>query len=360
MDFTFDVAGWKTKLIGGGEFLSGFSPIKTYQNLQGVPGQLQSDDEAKALQYNVFGQGELTKQNWILTGGLSVNWVSYKLFQLSSPPAQQQEVKYDPVVTPRIALLRKINNAFSIHGNVSWGFSPPTLAEVRPSNGVFNTTLDPEKGMQIELGARGYFINRKFFVDAALYHFELDQTIVVRRDTDGADYFVNAGATNQNGFEVLLNWQPSLNPAIFSEVKLWSGVTINQYEFVDYMKGTVSFSGNSLTGVPDRVITGGLDLEFRNGLYCHVTFNYTSSLPLDDANTVFAKSYFLLGSRIGYKSSFLHKMPIDFFAGADNLLDETYSLGNDLNAAGGRFFNAAAGRNYFAGLRFDLSLSRSK
>jgi len=83
-------------------------------------------------------------------------------------------------------------------------------------------------------------------------------------------------------------------------------------------------------------------------------------LPLDDANTVFAKSYTLLGSRVGYKSSFIRKMPIDFFAGADNLLDQTYSLGNDLNAAGGRYFNAAAGRNYYAGLRFDLSLSRSK
>ena len=44
------------------------------------------------------------------------------------------------------------------------------------------------------------------------------------------------------------------------------------------------------------------------------------------------------------------KLPLDFFAGADNLLDEQYSLGNDLNAAGSRFYNAAAGRNYFVGL----------
>jgi iron complex outermembrane recepter protein len=359
-DYTFDVAGWKTKLLGGGEFMSGFSPIKTYQNLQGVPGQLQSDDEAKALQYNVFGQAEVEKRNWILTGGLSINWVSFKLFQLSSSPAQQQEVKYDPVVTPRVALLRKINNAFSVHGNISWGFSPPTLAEVRPSNGVFNTTLEPEKGIQIEVGSRGYFLNRKFFVEAALYHFALDQTIVVRRDADGADYFVNAGATNQNGLELLLQWQPTLNPAIFRSFKIWSGVTLNQYEFVDYMKGTVSYSGNALTGVPEQVFTGGLDLELTKGLYGHFTINYTSSLPLDDANTVFAKSYTLLGARLGYKSRFIHKMPIDFFAGADNLLDQTYSLGNDLNAAGGRYFNAAMGRNYYMGLRLDLNLSRKQ
>jgi iron complex outermembrane recepter protein len=35
-------------------------------------------------------------------------------------------------------------------------------------------------------------------------------------------------------------------------------------------------------------------------------------------------------------------------------LDETYSLGNDLNAFGGRFFNAAAPRNFFAGMKLTL------
>jgi len=75
---------------------------------------------------------------------------------------------------------------------------------------------------------------------------------------------------------------------------------------------------------------------------------------------VFAKSYTLLGSRLGYKSSFIAGMPINFFVGGDNLLDQAYSLGNDLNAFGGRYFNAAAGRNYYAGIQFDLSLTRSR
>ena len=32
------------------------------------------------------------------------------------------------------------------------------------------------------------------------------------------------------------------------------------------------------------------------------------------------------------------------------LLDEKYSLGNDLNAIGGRYYNAAAPINYYFGL----------
>jgi iron complex outermembrane receptor protein len=38
--------------------------------------------------------------------------------------------------------------------------------------------------------------------------------------------------------------------------------------------------------------------------------------------------------------------------GADNLLDEVYSLGNDINAAANRFYNAAPRRNYYVGLFF--------
>jgi len=359
-DFTFSIGKWQAKVIGGGEFMSGFSPIKNYQNLQGMPGLLLSDDEINSLQYNIFTQGEVSSRDWMLTGGLSFNWVSYHSLQLSNSPALFEEVNYDPVITPRIAVLRKINDVFSVHTNISWGFSPPTLAEVRPSNAIFNTALESEKGTQIEIGARGYFLQRQFFVDAALYHFGLNQTIVVRRDATGADFFINAGATNQNGLEMLVHWQPTTNVSSPSMFKLWAGLTVNHYEFNDYIKGVDDYSGNDLTGVPQQIYTGGLDLKLAKGFYCHITINYTSSLPLDDANSILAKSNTLIGSRMGYRSTFIHRLPIDFFIGADNLLDETYSLGNDLNAAGGRYFNAAAGRNYYAGVKFDLSLAREK
>ncbi|MCW5910622.1 MAG: TonB-dependent receptor plug domain-containing protein [Cyclobacteriaceae bacterium] len=357
-DFSFAAKGWQVRLIGGGEYLNGFSPIKTYQNLQGIPGALQSDDELRIHQYSLFGQTEISKENWLITGGLSANWVEYKFQRLSNTPPAHENTDFKPVLTPRIALLRKINAAFSTHGSLSWGFSPPTLAEVRPSNTVFNKNLQSEKGIQAEVGARGYFGKRKFFIDAAFYHFELTETIVVRRDEDGADYFVNAGATNQNGLELLLNWQTGISA--FSTCKVWAGLTLNDYTFKEYAKDNISYNGNTITGVPDRIITGGVDFEIRKHLYGHITVNYTSSLPLDDANTALAPAYTLLGCRAGYKFNMGKKLPLDFFAGGDNLLNQKYSLGNDLNAAGARFYNAAPGRNYFIGLIARLDFSRNR
>lgn len=355
-DFSSSLGTGQLKLIGGGEFLNGFSPIKTYQNIQGVTGALQSDDELYIQQYSVFGQGEFSVNNWIITGGLSANWVAYRLQRLSDLPPTDERITYNPVVTPRVAVLRKINTALSTHASLSWGFSPPTLAEVRPSNTVFNKNLQSEKGLQLEVGTRGYFGKRKFFVDAALYHFELKETIVVRRDQDGADYFVNAGATNQNGLELLLNWQPTVRT--FSKFKIWAGLTLNAYSFKGYTKDNTSFDGNQVTGVPNHILTGGLDFELSKHFYGHATLHYTSSLPLDDANTVFAQSYTLAGFKLGYKCMSGKKFPLDFFLGADNLLNEKYSLGNDLNAAGSRFYNTASGRNYFAGVLVNLNLAR--
>jgi iron complex outermembrane recepter protein len=347
-DFTFNIQSWKVSVLGGGEYLNGFSPIKNYENLLGTIGALLRDDELRTQQYSVFGQTELTKNAWLITAGLSVNGVNYKFQRLSNVPVVWQNTNFKAELTPRIAVLRKINSTFSTHASLSWGFSPPTLAEVRPSNTVFNRDLQSERGIQAEIGARGYFGKRKFFVDAALYHFALKETIVVRRDNNGNDFFVNAGATNQNGFELILNWQPVL--AGFSTFKLWGGLTLNDYTFKEYTKDNTSFNGNELTGVPDRILTGGVDFEWQEHLYGHLTFNYTSSLPLDDANSVYAESYTLVGFKLGYKSKINPKLPVDFFIGADNLLNEQYSLGNDLNAAGSRFYNAAPGRNYFAGL----------
>ena len=357
-DFSFALHDWTATLQGGGEFQRGYSPLKNYQNLQGYSGALQSDEEIRTLQYSLFGQGELSKDDWIFTGGLSANWVNYSLLRLTASPSMPQVVKYDPVITPRIALLRKINGAFSVYGNMSWGFSPPTLAEVRPSNGIFNTELKSEKGRQIEMGGKGYFAKRKFFVDIALYHFVLDETIVVRREADGADYFVNAGATNQNGLEVLMTWQPSLSSTIVKSFKAWSGITLNRYEFKDYIKDNVSFTGNQLTGTPKEVFTGGLDFVFTNRVYINLTANHTSKIPLNDGNTIYADAYTLLGARAGYRSAEPNKFPFELFMGADNLLGKTYSLGNDLNAAAGRYFNVAAGRNFYVGIKAGITFNK--
>ncbi len=82
-------------------------------------------------------------------------------------------------------------------------------------------------------------------------------------------------------------------------------------------------------------------------------------MPLNDANTAYAGAYQLVGGRIGYSAP-VKNINLTLFTGADNLFNAKYSLGNDINAAGGRYYNAAPTANYFVGLsiRFNKELKK--
>ena len=76
-------------------------------------------------------------------------------------------------------------------------------------------------------------------------------------------------------------------------------------------------------------------------------------MPLNDANTVYASAYRLWQGKIGWRTKLKRKI-LDTHFLVDNITNEQYSLGNDLNAFGGRFFNPAAGRNILLGVALQL------
>ncbi|MFN6087395.1 MAG: TonB-dependent receptor family protein [Cyclobacteriaceae bacterium] len=339
------------KLTFGGELQFFHSPIRNYDNLQGVTGNLQFSDELKSSLATVFAQSEFDLlNNLYLTVGASGNFISYQFNRTSTIPAIQQIRSFEPVLIPRVALLKKWSERLSTYGSISKGFSPPTLAEVRPSTNTYNDSLRAETGINYELGARGNFF-KNFSFDVALFSLQQNETIVVQRQINGSDFFVNAGGTSQLGAEVTMSYLKELKGSPLSSIKIWTSYTRNNFSFNRYIKNQQDYSYKNLTGIAPIVLVSGLDLKSKNGFYLNSTFNYVDAIPLNDANTDFASSYFLVGSRLGWASS-VKKMPIDIWLGIDNATDQTYSLGNDLNATGGRYYNAAARRNWYVGFTF--------
>src|SRR5262249_10060615 len=104
-----------------------------------------------------------------------------------------------------------------------------------------------------------------------------------------------------------------------------------------------------LPSVPPQTVAAGLDFMIKGGVYCNLTYYYGDRIPLNDANSDFASSYNLLGARVGWKKPVCRKTSLDLFLGGENLFNVTYSLGNDINAAGGRYYNVAPGRTFFGG-----------
>ena len=345
---SFKLSSATGKLTFGGELQFFNSPITNYDNLQGVTGNLQFSDELKSSLATILAQSEFDlPNNLYLTVGASGNFISYQFNRTSTIPAIQQIRSFEPVLIPRLALLKKWSERLSTYGSISRGFSPPTLAEVRPSTNTYNDSLRAETGINYELGARGNFF-KNFSFDVALFSLQQSETIVVQRQINGSDFFVNAGGTSQLGAEVMVSYLKELKG---SSIKIWTSYTRNNFQFNTYVKNQQNYSHRNLTGTAPVVLVSGFDLKSKVGFYLNSTFNYVDTIPLNDANTDFAASYYLIGSRLGWAST-VKKMPIDIWLGIDNATDQTYSLGNDLNATGGRYYNAAAGRNWYLGFTF--------
>lgn len=338
----------------GAEYQNFQSPIDVFDNNQGLKGAVQTKDDLGSDLFFVFGQADFEFTfDFYVTIGASLNMLNYDYVHLEPLPGIRQQRQFSPILCPRIAMLKKVNESFSFYGNVSRGYSPPSLAEVRPSTNNYNGSLNSEEGVNAELGARGTIRNITF--DVSTYLFSLNETIVIQRTPDGADYFINAGKTSQQGLEALVSWNPIQEANGFiSYFKIWNSYTYNHYRFKEYVPDGNDYSDNKLTGVPPTVNTTGIDVKFKRLVYFNITANYVDHIPLNDANTDYASEYFLLGGRMGFKIPIKSENVLEFFGGVDNALDKKYSLGNDLNAIGGRYYNAAPGINFYGGVKITV------
>ena len=68
------------------------------------------------------------------------------------------------------------------------------------------------------------------------------------------------------------------------------------------------------------------DLQFKMGIYTNFTYYMASKIYLNDANTASADAYDLFGVRLGWKKTWQGTRRINIYAGADNLLDEKYTV----------------------------------
>lgn len=335
----------KLRLQAGGEYQQGSFHINVYGNAGGQPDTIQSRDAVQPVNAFLFSRAE-----WMLPGGfqldaeLSWNRNKVAIAHESPDPRFVFRTQYKGEWAPRFSLLKKWGPV-TAYMLAAKGFSPPTTAELLPSTSIINQSLQAEWGWNHELGFRGTLWRGRGWFDINAFYFNLRNAIAQRRDASGADYFENAGNTRQKGIEISIRY-PVVNAPV--RIRPWLTYTLYSFRYASFRQLDTDLSGNRLPGVAKQQVNAGVDIDMVRGQTLSVTYQYTDPIWLNDINTNKAAPFQLLGLRAG--------SPIGsrwyIFAGGDNLLNITYSLGNDINAVAGRYYNAAPGRNYYAGLRF--------
>ncbi len=226
---------------------------------------------------------------------------------------------------------------------------------MRPTNNIVNTGLQAQFGWNYETGFRLRNKDESMLLDASVFYYRINNAIVRQLNPNETEYYVNAGGTKQPGFELAFtDWLIRQNTTHFIRgLQFNTSLSISRFNFRDYNVAGNNYSGNKLTGVPREVVVSSLQAIFPHGFSAFVQHNYTASIPLNDGNTVYANKYHLLQAKASWQHK-LGKTRLEIYAGADNLLNEKYSLGNDLNAIGNRYYNPSPPRNYYAGLGISL------
>ncbi|MEX0720287.1 MAG: TonB-dependent receptor [Balneolaceae bacterium] len=356
--FDTDIGEVRTRFTLGGEYQAADYAARNFENDSSEVGALNFDDEIKINSALIFANAEIDlPHNFYFTAGLSYNRLEYHLNRLvTNLPDDTEGIarkNFNPEIIPRIGLLKKLNAEISIHGTISYGFSPPTIEEFRTNEGSINLNLEAEQGTNYEAGVRGNLNRGQFSYDITTFLFKLDETIVQQQsERESTVIFENAGNTDQFGIEAAANWSIIQNRnAPLRRLNWRLSYTYHDFEFKNYNRDGNDYSGNALTGVAPHTIVSTMQAVTQPGIYASISYNYTDKIPLNDANTVYSDPYHLLQSKIGFKKMLAETLQLNLFLGIDNLLDETYSLGNDLNAFGERYYQPAAKRNSFGGIK---------
>ncbi len=344
-------------LIAGGEWQWGRFQADNFGNSDGAPDTLRYIDDTDMFTGFEYIQAELKAGKFRITTGASINHLTYdfnRRVDVALDSAYQVKRTFENVITPRIGMVYQVGRT-ALFANASRGYSPPTQDEVRTSDGAINTGLQAEDAWSVEGGVRSDLLPGRWYGEITMFHILQDNTIVSLVDESGNSLFRNSGTTRQQGIELLLRGKAvDRQTGFLRELNLTGSLSWNSLIFKDYLKEqggeNVDISGNDLTGgVPLTYFLEAL-VETAGGIRLSLSHQFTDQIPLNDENTVYSKPYHLVRLRVGKEIVFSNGMGLEVYAGGDNLLNETYSLGNDLNAFGNRYFNPSAERNYYAGL----------
>ncbi|MGH7942415.1 MAG: TonB-dependent receptor family protein [Limisphaerales bacterium] len=334
----------RSQIFGGKNILTvGFNPTAEgqhdayYQNLNGQPGAATGGDLQWSLNLVLFGQDQyyLTKR-LSLVGGIQAAYAQRHFYDHfnNSVDGDQSDNLIFRTVNPKVGLLYEINDKDQIYANFSRSWQPPSFDDMvdfdtGPNTSQTFTPLSPQYAWTAEIGTRG---------KAGHFDWELSlyRTYVHGELLDLFNPATDAEIGGVNIPHVIIQGvEAGFNTRLFSSIfvradKTHDGdsLTLRQdYTFSDLrFSDNPTYGDNRIAGVPPHMYQAQLMYETPGGFYAGPNVNWSISyFPVDNANTLYAPSFALLGFKMGL---YLGK-GFSIFFDARNLLNERYASSVD-------------------------------
>ena len=325
-----------------------------YRNLylsQPGQGSIKGEEFSAIEQNRNYGNYFLQMEFWLLKNlhletGIAFNTTTYSLDDIFKPNSitQNNTYTFGGIWSPRIGLSYKVGKGKNIYTSVSKGFSVPSVAETLTAEGQINTDLKPETGWNYELGFKGNWFLNQLYTALTLFSTQIENVLVAQRTADDQYVGVNAGSSSHPGIELLVNY--TLFESSKFQVTPYFSAALNNFKFKDFVDRGIDYSGNQLTGVPDKQLNFGLDVNTKKGFNINMSYRIIGEIPMNDSNTKYSESYSLLDVKANYIFTISKFLRTELNAGVNNALDEKYAASILPNAVG---FGVAQPRYFYPG-----------
>ncbi len=334
-----------------------------YRNLylsQPGQGSIEGEEFSAIEQNRNYGNYFLQMEVWLLKNlhletGIALNTTTYSLDDVFKPNSitQNKTYTFGGIWSPRIGLSYKVGKGKNIYTAVSKGFSVPSVAETLTPEGQINTDLKPEVAWNYELGFRGNWFGNQLHTDFTLFSTQIENVLVAQRIADDQYVGVNAGSSSHRGVEFLVNY--TLFESSKFQLTPYFSAALNNFKFKNFVDKGNDYSGNQLTGVPDKQLNFGLDVNTKKGFSINMSYRIIGKIPMNDSNTKYSDSYAALDIKAKYIFTILKVLRTELNAGVNNALDEKYAASILPNAVGfggaqPRYFYPGNPKNYYGGL----------
>lgn len=320
-----------------------------YVNNNGAAGDLRRDEVDTAENRDVFGQVEWTfLPQWNAIAGIRTSRVRLSIddrYVTAFSPDDSGSVKYRNT-SPVAGLVWHASEDLNVYGNIGRGFETPTLTEIayRPDASGPNFSLEPSRSRQGEIGMK--LRGGRHTLDVALFNAVSSNEIVPLTTQNGRAIFQNVDKVRRRGLEV--SWG-----AKWAKFSTQLGYTFLDARFRQQFtnaQGALIAAGNHLPGAPRHSLFTQIEFRPQQPLALGLEMRAESKAYVDDANTDAAPGYAVFNLRASYEFA-LGQAKVVAFGRVDNVFDKHYAGSVIVNEGNQRYFEPAAGRRLFVGLR---------
>ena len=264
-------------------------------------------------------------------------------------------VAYD-YANPVLGLRWQPAAGWQLHASLARGFESPTLGELayRPDgSGGFNTSLQPQRSRQAELGLK--WKARDAAVEVVAFEARTDDEIGVSTNAGGRSAFQNVGRTLRRGVELAGDWR--FAPAWRAQLALGSLQARYRDDFltcagIPCTAPTAPVAaGRHIAGAPRGTAWAELSWRDARAGQWGVELRGAGRTAVNDRNTDFAAGYGLAALRWSQTMALGSGTRLEWLARVDNLFDRRYAGSVIVNDANGRYFEPGAPRSLLLALR---------